>query len=255
MTLWIARHEFSALFKTRLGWFMLAAVQLAMGIGLFFLMRVYKIKLHYAATLAKGPTYEIIVLFFALTLYFVLLLVPALTTWSVTLQRRNGSLLFLLTKPVSMTQLVLGKFLGLLMFLLCMLALMLLTAAGVMPGGNIDLGTVFSAWSGTVLAVLAYCAIALFLSSLTTQPVIALLSATFVLLFFVFIEIFASLKVGWIEQLIQFVSLLGHLDLPTAGLWSSVDLLYFVLVTVFFLYLTVLRFQRFSRSSVVSNAG
>ncbi len=249
MILWIARHEFTTLFKTRLGWFMLAGVQLAMGIGLFFLMRVYKIKLHYAAALAKGPTYEIIVLFFALTLYFILLLVPALTTWSVTLQRRNGTMLFLLTRPVSMRQLVLGKFLGLLLFVGCMLLLMLLTALTVLPGGRIDPGLVFSAWAGTVLAVVTYCAIALYLSSLTTQPVIALISTTFVLLFFVFIEVFSSLKVGWIDRLIQFLSLLGHLDQPAAGLLSSVDLGYFVLVTALFLLLTIMRFHRFRHDS------
>jgi len=246
----IAKHEVGSLFKARLGWFVLGGMQIIMGFSLFFLMRTYKTKLHFDASNVKGPTYEIIVLFFALTTYFILFLIPAITTRSITLERRNSSLLFLLTKPVSVRQIIIGKFIGLVGFLLIVLLLMLTTVAFAIPGGAIDFGVVVSAWTGVLLAVIAYTAIAIFISSLTTQPIIALLGSTFTLLFFIFIEIFANLKVQWIDSLIQSISLMGHLNSPTLGILSSVDIFYFIIVTIFFLYLTELRFSRFYHTGI-----
>ncbi len=103
-------------------------------------------------------------------------LVAALTMRQWSEEQHSGTLEVLLTLPVRPIQLVLGKFLAVMVMVILALALTLplpLTAALL---GNLDWGPVVGGYVAAVLLACAYAALGLFVSSLTDNQIVALIS-------------------------------------------------------------------------------
>jgi hypothetical protein len=88
-------------------------------------------------------------------------------------ERRNQTLPFLITAPVSVTQIVLGKFLALLAILALPVGLIVLMALSLYLGGRLDLGLLAANALGLLLLCGCFAAVGLYLSSLTAQPLVA----------------------------------------------------------------------------------
>ncbi|NOZ49166.1 MAG: ABC transporter permease subunit [Chloroflexi bacterium] len=102
-------------------------------------------------------------------------LVAALTMRQWSDEEQSGALEILLTLPVSGWQLVLGKFLAVMMLVVVSLALTLFLPITVAILGNLDWGPVFGGYLAALLLAAAYTAIGLFLSSRTDNPLVALM--------------------------------------------------------------------------------
>ena len=102
-----------------------------------------------------------------------LLVVPLLTMRLVSDERRSKTLSLLLSAPVSMTEIVLGKYLGLLAFLLFMIGLLAAMPLSLLLGAQLDLGMLAAGVLGLTLLVASFAALGLFMSAMSAQPTVA----------------------------------------------------------------------------------
>ena len=171
----IAGRELKTLFLSPLAWVILAVVQ-----GLcayFFLVYVdlfMQLQPRIAATPSGPGVSDIIVApLFSTAAIILLLVVPLLTMRLVSEERRAITLSLLISAPVSMTEIILGKFVGVFSFVLIMLLLIALMPLSLLAGGNLDIGLWFSGFLGLIMLLASFCSIGLFISTLTRQPTVA----------------------------------------------------------------------------------
>lgn len=242
MILVVASKELRSLFGSPLAWVVLAILQLILGysflVGLDRFLEIQPQLAQYpnppgATEMIVGPT-------FGLAAVVLLMVVPLLSMRLVAEERRNQTLAFLMSAPVSITQIVLGKFLGLLVFLLVACGLVAAMALTLYAGGRVDLGLVAANLLGLALLSGAFAAVGLFLSCLTAQPVVAAVSAFAVLLLLWIVNMGTSDP----DSPLHLLSLLRHYESFARGSFHTGDFAYFVLLTGLFLALSVRRLDR-----------
>jgi ABC-2 type transport system permease protein len=91
-------------------------------------------------------------------------------------------MVLLMSAPVSMTEIVLGKFAGLVAFLLAIVALITLMPLSLAIGARIDFGLLAGLVAGLVLMVASFAAVGVYISCLTAHPVVAAFGAFIALL-------------------------------------------------------------------------
>ncbi|MCX6257389.1 MAG: ABC transporter permease [Bacteroidia bacterium] len=166
--------------------------------------------------------------FFGIAYWTLFFFIPALTMPLFAEEFRSGTIELLLTKPVSLWQVIGGKFLS--TFLLIMIALVCtlpyyITVASI---GKIDHGAVWSGYFGLMLMSATYICIGIFASSISKNQIIGfLLALLFGIFFHIIFGILASSFTGTIGGLFDFLSLSTHYDSITRGVIDSKDLLYF----------------------------
>jgi ABC-2 type transport system permease protein len=175
----IAAKELKALFASPLAWVVLTCAQVLLGYS--FLRRLDDF-LQVESRLTRmasppGVTELVAVPTFATAAALLLFAVPLLGMRLIAEERRNQTMVFLMSAPVSITEIVLGKFVGLIAFLaliIAMVALMPLTLAG---GAALDYGLLASLALGLALLAAAFSAVSLYVSSLTAHPLVAAIGA------------------------------------------------------------------------------
>jgi len=156
-------------------------------------------------------------------------------------ERKLGTIELLLTQPVSDLQAVLAKFIA--AFLLFLLTIFLtfpipLTVALL---GDIDVGLVASGYIGLVFLGMSYLAIGIFASTITESQVVAFIIGvvvTFLLLIIGGGVVTAALPASLVP-LFQYLSLSSHFSSMSRGALDSRDIIYYLSVIVFFLWLTL----------------
>jgi ABC-2 type transport system permease protein len=239
----IAGRELRGLFLSPLAWAILGVVQLIL--AYVFLVQV-DVFLQWQPRLAglegaPGLTEIVATPLLRTAAVVLLLVVPLLTMRLVSEERRARTLPLLLSAPVSSTEIVLGKYVGLLAFLLLLLALIALMPLSLLAGGGLDLGLFAAAWLGLVLVVASFAAAGLFLSAVTDQPTVAAVS-TFGLLLLLWILDWAGGSGGeQARSALGYLSLLTHYDALLKGVFDTKDVAYYLLFTGAFLTLAVRR--------------
>ena len=188
--------------------------------------------------------------FFMLLPWVFLILIPAITMRSFSEERKSGTLELILIKPISSIDLVLGKFFGTLMIgLMAMIPTLLYIWAiydlGIVSG-NFDLGVIIGSYMGGILLMAVYASIGLFTSALTENQVFAFISALG-LCFVIFYGPNALATLygsGTLQQTIQAWGGKYHLEGISKGILASENVLYFLSVMAFFVFLTIKRLQR-----------
>jgi len=170
------------------------------------------------------------------------MVVPLLTMRFISEERRNRSIALLFSAPVSMTEIILGKYLGLLGFLLLATLLISLMPLALLLGGPLDMGLLLAMILALFLLLASFAAIGLFLSTLTIQPTIAAIS-TFGALLLLWIIDWAGEQVNEsvTSGLLEYLSILRHFESLSRGLFSSADVIYFLLFITVFLVLGIRR--------------
>jgi ABC-2 type transport system permease protein len=171
----------------------------------------------------------------------IMLLIPPLSMRLFSDEYRANTFSLLLAAPVSLTRIVLGKYLALLLLLGIMLLLTALMPLSLLLGSHLDLGKLAAGLLGLGLELAAFGAIGLFISSLTARPAVAA-AGTYGLLLFLWI---LSLATGdGSGTLFSWLSPASHFHLLLSGLVRSSDLFYFLLLSGTFLLLTIHRLDR-----------
>ena len=156
-------------------------------------------------------------------------------------ERRSGTIKLLLSSPVTITELVLGKYLGTLGFLIIQLALIALMPLSLLLGTTVDILQLAAGVLGLFLLMASFAAIGLFISTLTSQTSIAAVS-TFGVLFMLWIINLASTSGNDIFRAVfSYLSLLKHYDNLLNGLFNSVDVIYYLIICTTFIILSIWR--------------
>ncbi len=185
--------------------------------------------------------------FFTLTPWILIFLIPAVTMRSFSDEKKQGTLELLLTKPLSVWQIVNGKFLGALLLIVMAIIPTLIYVVVIsnlgMPEGNIDMGSTLGSYFGLVFLIAAYSAIGIFASSLSDNQIVAFIVAVFVCFFFYFGFDGLSSILPAFSTSIMALGMQDHFKSMGRGVIDTRDILYFVSISILFLSLTVYKLK------------
>jgi ABC-2 type transport system permease protein len=183
--------------------------------------------------------------FFGIAYWTLFFFIPALTMRMLAEENRSGTIEMLLTKPVTDRQVILGKYLATIILIAVALVLTLpyvITISGI---GNLDAGGTICGYLALLLISAAYASIGIFTSSITTNQIVAFLSALFIGLFFhIIFQIIASGMQGFFGQIINSLSMTVHFESLSRGVLDSKDLIYFGSIIFMGLFLTEVSLSR-----------
>lgn len=239
----IAGRELKSLFLSPLAWVILAVVKLLLAyLFLGHLQTFMQVEPRLAGMEGAPGVTDIVVAPLLSTAGVILLFVmPLLTMRLVSEERRAGTLPLLYSAPVSMTQIVLGKYLGIMGMLLAMVALITLMPLSLYAGTTLDAGKLLAGILAILLLLGAFAAAGLFMSSLTQQPTLAAIG-TLGLLLLLWVIDWAGSQVGESTSgVLEYLSLLRHHESLAKGVVKTADVAYYVLFIVTFLVLAVRR--------------
>ncbi|HSR63493.1 MAG TPA: ABC transporter permease subunit [Gammaproteobacteria bacterium] len=238
-TLIIAAQELRRLFKSPLAWIILAVVEFLLAI--FFLLLLNQFMSPTPWLEDRGLTEIVVTGLFQVTGIVLLLVTPFITMRLFSEERRNGTIKLLFSSPVSITELVLGKYIGTVCFLLIMLFLIALMPLSLLMGSQLDMGQLAAGLFGLFLLMSSFAAIGLFISTLTSQTSIAAI-ITFGILFMLWIiNLAATTGSETFKQIFTWLSLLNHYNNLIMGLFNSTDLIYYLIIITVFIALSVWR--------------
>ena len=235
----LAMRELRSLFAMPSTWFILAALQFIF--AWFFLARLEAF-LGIQPQLAQlanppGVTNTVAAPMFNTVALLMMMLVPLFTMRLIAEERRNQTLSLLLSAPLSDLHIVVGKFLGLLIFLVVLMTGVVLMLYSLALGTALDHGLLLNNILGLLLLTASYIALGLYISALTAQPIIAAIGALAVLLGLWLADIGAAAENSpW-----HSISPLHHFQNFNDGLLDSSDAAFFVLFTTVFLLLAIRR--------------
>ncbi len=244
----IAAKELKSLFASPLAWMVLTAVQLITGYA--FLKRLDDF-LQIQPQLVRlssppGVTELVVAPLYATTAIVLLFAAPLLGMRLIAEERRNQTMVLLTSAPISMTQIVIGKFLGLAFFLMLIVGLVTAMPLSLAASTSLDYGLLGSLCLGLLLVSAGFAALSLYVSSLTTHPVAAAFGAFAALLLMMLMSEAAGDGVrarGWQlpAALVQVFSPLKNFEPLGKGLIDTYAIACSVLLVVVFLVLTVRR--------------
>lgn len=239
MILTIARRELHSMFLSPLAWTVLAVSQLILAWIFFSQIDVFFSIQEELTTMPNAPGVTDLIAAPTLEIASVILLMvsPLLTMRLISEERRNGTLSLLFSSPVSVSEIVLGKFLGMVLFYIILIGMISLMPLSLMMGTELDLGKLAAGLLGLLLLLCAFAAAGLFLSSLTSNPIVAAIS-TFGLLLLLWI-IDQNGGNNSTDNIFTYISLTRHLTPLLRGIVDSVDLAYFGLFIITFLSLSI----------------
>lgn len=176
--------------------------------------------------------------FFNLLPLFFALVVPIVTMRLFAEELNVGSYELLLTLPVTFRDIIVGKFLAAVAFIVALLIPTLSYPLFISTIGDLDWGVVIGGYIGAVLLGSAYAAIGLFASSLTRNQIISCIVAIVICVPLAIIDQMLFFFPQRILEVISFISANSHFSNIAKGIVDSRDLIYFLSVTFLGLYAT-----------------
>lgn len=174
------------------------------------------------------------------TLY---LYIPLLTMSLISRETGSGTIKLLYSSPIKIREIVLGKYLAMVMYSLVLIAILgVFVVSGLFHIQYPETGMLMTALLGFFLLLCAYSAIGLFMSTLTTYQVVAAIAS------FIMIGILSYIgnlwqRIGFVRELTYFLSMSGRTQKMMAGLLTSKDVVYFIAIVFLFLGFSVYRLK------------
>ncbi|PCI06715.1 MAG: ABC transporter permease, partial [Gammaproteobacteria bacterium] len=153
-------------------------------------------------------------------------------------EKRNKTISLLYSAPVSISEIIIGKYLGLLFFLVMLLLMIMLMPLSLLMGTELDMAKVFSGALGLFLTLAAFSSAGLYLSSLTDNPMIAAVS-TFGLLLLLWMLNVNSGSATDNSNVLAYLSLHSHFTTLLRGIVNTRDIAYFLLFIAGFITLAI----------------
>ena len=226
----IARKEYGLSLRS-LGTYIIFAIYL-LAVGLFFSLTA--LRLRQAEMRGIFATMHLLFLFY----------IPAITMGSIAKERSSGTLELISTLPLRLGHIVWGKFLAAWMLLGTLLAFTLVFLGLISIFGlGVDFGAVATGYLGLLCSGAAFIAIGTFASSLSSNQVVAFITALTISGFLFLLGRLGDLIPGPVFRLIEYLGFDFHLQNFLKGVLDTRDLLYFAAVTYIFILLAELRLQ------------
>jgi len=174
-----------------------------------------------------------------------ILIIPILTMRLLSEDRKNKTDQLLLTAPITLWDVVMGKFLAAITVLMVSLGVSLVFVVIITIFGIPAYGEIFSAYFGFFLLGMALVALGIFLSSLTDSMVTAAVS-TFAIVFLLYLldTVVSYIDAQWLSILIAWLSAYTRFQDFGMGLLSLSGIIYYFSFAGVFLFLTVQTLQK-----------
>jgi len=230
----VLKKEIQSFFTSPIGYLVIAIFLLTNGLFLWVFKSEFNVLDYGFADLSS---------FFFLAPWILLFLIPAVCMRSFSDEKKQGTLELLLTKPISHTSIVLGKYLGAFILIIIALIPTLLYVYTVHqlgnPVGNLDSGSTIGSYFGLLFLIAAYTSIGIFASILTDNQIVAFIIAIAISFFFYYgFDAIADVATSaFVEQL----GMNYHFKSIGRGVLDTRDVLYFASVAIFFLALTIVK--------------
>ena len=177
---------------------------------------------------------------FANMFYIIMFVIPVLTMKTFSEEKRQKTDQALLTAPVSLTEIVLGKFLGALTIYALCCAIFLVYGVVISFFAQPQWSVILCTFVGLMLLGSAFIAINVFISSLTESMIVAAVAGMAIGLLVDMMTYFINaINVDWITAVLEKINFINYYQNFTYGVLSPVDIVFFLSVTALFLFFTV----------------
>jgi ABC-2 type transport system permease protein len=168
----------------------------------------------------------------------ILFTMPMVTMRTYSEEKRSGTIELLLTSPLTDFQIVMGKFLGALGLYVVMLAVTMIHVGLLFVFGRPEWKEVVSAYLGLLLMGGCFISVGLFISSLTSNQIVAAVATFFVFLFLWVINWIGSFSSPMVDTLVNYLSIIQQWDDFGKGVIDTSHLIYYACFITFGLFLT-----------------
>lgn len=230
----IFRKELWSYFGNSSAWLVIAAFSLIGSLFLFFFENDSNIFDIGTASLQS---------YFVLVPWLMMFIIPALAMKSLAEEQQSGTLSWLFSQPLKISDIIVGKYLAVwVVAILCLLpSLVYLYTVYILgvPVGNLDLGATFGSYFGLVVLAAAFSAVGILASSVSQNQIMAYLLGVFISFTLYFgIEQLASYKLlGGADYILSNLGFYQHFIAFTRGLIDTRDLFYFLFIILLSLFL------------------
>lgn len=226
----IFKRELSGYFGSPVAYVFIVIFLILLGFFTFYISRFFEIG---QADLRS---------FFQWHPWIFMFLVPAIAMRLWAEERRLGTIELVMTLPITVAEVILGKFLAAWFFLGISLFLTFPIVLTVIYLGNPDIGTLFCAYVGSFLMAGAFLSIGTMTSSLTRSQVISFILSVVICLFFILAgyppvtDAFSGWAPLWLLNLISELGFIPHFNSIARGVLDFRDLIYYLSVIIFMLF-------------------
>lgn len=238
----IAARELGTLFISPLAWSVFGILQLIFAFLFLSQVETFNLLQPKLATIehAPGLTDIVVTPLFGNAGLILMLVTPLLTMRTISEERRNKTLALLLSAPVTSVEIVLGKYLSVVVLLLLIVLLTAVMPLSLLIGGTLDPGKFAANVLALSLLAAAFAAVGICMSCLAGTPTLAAMGSFGVLLLLWILDWSAGMRDRQ-SELFEYLSMLRHFQAIQTGLLASDDILYFLIFTLGFLVLSALR--------------
>ena len=237
-TLFVVRRELADYFATPVAYVFIVIFLALLGALTFFMGSFF----------ARGQAD--LSVFFQFHAWVYMLLIPAISMRMWAEERKSGTIELLMTLPLSLKQVVIGKYLAAVIFASITLALTFPFWITVNYLGDPDNGIIFAGYVGSLLMAAGFLAVGSFISALTKNQVVAFVMTT--ALCFVLIASGAPIVLGFfsgwapkiVVEFIASLSFLTHFADVSKGVLDLRDVIYFLSLIAVFLFANMLAVDR-----------
>jgi ABC-2 type transport system permease protein len=236
----ICKKELSRFFSNLTGYIAIILFLLVCGIFLFLLPESSILNNNYASLSA----------FFEIAPWVLMFLIPAITMHVLAEEFKTGTFELLKTKPITGWQIILGKYVAVLIVLVFVIAptfLYILTVKALATQAGIDGGSIAGSYVGLFLLAALFAAVSLCCSSFTSNAVVAFLISSFVclLLFYGFNGVSKlPFFTGGADYFIEMLGIDFHYRSISRGVIDSRDVVYFLSLIFLSLLITVKKISK-----------
>lgn len=177
--------------------------------------------------------------------YIIMFIIPIITMKTFAEEKKQKTDQALLTSPAGLAEIVFGKFLGsFVLYALCC-CIFLVYALVIAFFTTPDWAVILCTFLGILLLGASLIAINVFISSLTESMVVAAVIGMGAGLLISMTGYFATIiQVEWISSIIKKISFMDYYQNFTYGILNIVDVVFFLSVTVLFLFFTARVLER-----------
>jgi ABC-2 type transport system permease protein len=235
--------EFKRLFNSPLAWSILAILQFILAMMFLLLIDGFIAGIQtemVGEDVSIGVTDVVVSRIYLWAGVIMLVVMPILTMRCFAEERMNKTFPLLISSPISFTQMVLGKYLALILLILIVVIMVSIMPLSLFMGTALDYGRIATSALGLFLLLSSFAAAGLYFSSLTSQPIIAAVASFGFLLLLIVLYLSGTSSTN-ASELFIYLSHISHFFTFTDGILNSVDIAYYLMFIFLFLVLTIHR--------------
>ena len=241
----ITKRELHSFFKTPIGWICLLGFSLINGVVFSWVVTAYSDPAAVRSGHLADINQQVLPDYFGTLSVILLLLSPVLSMRSFAEDRKQQSFTLLLCSPISSFGIVMGKFLGLAVFSLILLATTLPCAILLVRYGEPNIAILTANYLANFLMLVSCCSLGMTISACTKNQLIAATMSFISVILLWFFSGLAPLLSNSLSDILSYISLLTHIETMSTGLLQIKDLVYFLGFILFFLFACTQRVERY----------